>query len=149
MADATRPKDIMGTLEYYLVTKAPYQLPAGVKEWIVKYSPWIDVLVLVLLAPAVLFALGIGTIVLPFSGLAGAHAAAGLSLALLALLVQVGLMIAALPGLFARKRVGWNFAFYGVVFNLVYSLMNFNIIGGLVNALISSYFLFQIRSYYS
>ena len=29
------------TLEEYLVKKAPYQLPADVKEGIVKFGPWI------------------------------------------------------------------------------------------------------------
>lgn len=142
-------KDIMATLEHWLVTKAPVQLPKNVKDWLVKFGPWIDLVLLVLFLPAILLALGLGAIALPFSVVGGPGATAGLSFALIMLVVQVVLMAIALPGLFARKRSGWNFAFYGVVFNLVYSLLSLSILSGIVSAVVSSYFLFQIRSYYN
>ncbi len=147
-APGAKPKGIMETLEYYLVTKAPYQIPANGREWIVKYGPWINVVLLVILAPAILLVLGIGAIALPFSALGGVHAAAGLSLALLALIAQVVLMIAALPGLFARKKSGWNIEFYSLILNFVYSILSFNILGAIVNAVIGGYILFQVRHYY-
>jgi hypothetical protein len=119
------------------------------KPTIVKYAPWINLVLLVLMAPVILLALGIGAVALPFSGLAGAGAATGLSLAMMALVFQVVLMVAAVPGLFARKRVGWNLAFYGVIFALVYNVLTVSgILVGLIDALIGSYVLFQIRSYY-
>lgn len=148
MADQA-PKDVMGMLHYYLVTKAPVQLPANVKEWLVKYGPWIDLVLLILFLPAILLVLGLGAIALPFSGIAGPQAAAGLGLAMIAMVVQVVLMAIALPGLFARKKSGWNFAFYGVVFSLLSNLISFQILGGLISFVIGAYFLFQIRSYYS
>lgn len=147
-AHSERPEGLMPTLEYYLVTKAPYTLSPKVREWIVKYGPWIDVVILILLAPAILLTLGVGAVVLPLSAVAGPAAAHGLGLALVALVAQVGLMVLALPGLFARKKAGWNLTFYGVVFSLVYSVLNLNIIGGVVSAVLSSYVLFQVRSYY-
>lgn len=147
-APGAQPKGAMETLEYYLVTKAPFQIPDGAREWIVKYGPWVDVVLLLLFAPAILLALGIGTIALPFSALGGPGAATGLGVALIALVAQVALMIAALPGLFARKKMGWNLAFAGVVLSAISSLSGFNVLGAIVNALIGSYVLFQIRSYY-
>lgn len=140
------PQDILGWLDYYLVEKAPFQLPKDVREWIVKYSPWINIVILVLLSPVILLALGLGAIALPFSVLGGATA--GLSIALVALIVQVVLMIAALPGLFARKKAGWNLTLYSVGFSLLHSLLSFNVLGGLISALLGAYVLFQIRSYY-
>lgn len=138
------PKDVMGFLEYYLVTKAPFQLPESTKEWIVKYAPWIDIVLLVLFAPLILFALGLGTIAIPFMGAGAVDGAFDILL----LIVQIGLMIAALPGLFARKKSGWNFSFFSTVSNLIFSLANGSVIGGLLSTLISLYFLFQVRSYY-
>ncbi|TAK89630.1 chromate transporter [Patescibacteria group bacterium] len=148
MATSQPPKELMGWLEYYLVTKAPFQIPPNAREWIVKYSPWINIVLLVLFAPAILLALGVGAALVPFSAVGGASAATGLSFALVALVLQVGLMIAALPGLFARKKIGWQLVFYSVVLNLIFSLLNFNIVGGLLSAVLGSYVLFQIKSYY-
>jgi hypothetical protein len=141
------PKDVMGMLNYYLATKAPYQIPTRGREWIVKYSPWINLVLLVLFAPAILLVLGLGVATLPFS--VGAPAAAGgLGLAMIALIIQVVLMVVALPGLFARKASGWNFLFYSAVLNLVYNLLSLQIVLGIVNAVISLYILFQIKNYY-
>ncbi len=139
------PKDLMGFLDFYLVKKAPFQLPDGAKEWIVKWGPWITVVLLILSLPAVLFVLGIGTILLPFGGYGYAR---GFSLAVLALIVQVGLMVAALPGLFARKMSAWTLMFYSQLVGVAYSLLSGSIVSGLVGGLIGLYILFQIRPLY-
>src|ERR1700704_5135650 len=91
------PKDLIGFLDFYLVKKAPFQLPDNAKEFIVKWGPWITVVLLILSLPPLLFVLGIGTLLLPFGGIGYAR---GFSLAILVLFVQIALMIAALPGLF-------------------------------------------------
>lgn len=142
------PADLMGKLEYYFVDKAPYQLPPAAKEAIVKYGPWIDLILLVLLAPAILLALGIGAAALPLSALGGAAVAGGLGLALAALVVQVVLMVAALPGLFARRRGGWNLALLGSAFSVIYSLLSLQVLSAVVSFVVGFYILFQIRSYY-
>lgn len=155
MADETKtktasqpPKDVMGMLEYYLVTKSPIQLPPSVKEWIVKFGPWIDLVLLIISLPALLLLFGVSLFVVPFAGVAAPGAAASLGLAWIVLLIQLVLMVAALPGLFARKMQGWMLVFYSTVVSLALSLIHLNVIGGLIGALISFYFLFQIRSYY-
>ena len=110
MADANQaPKDFIGFLDYYLVQKAPFQIPDAGREWIVKFGPWITVVLLVLLLPAVLAVLGMGTMLLPFGGPVYAY---GFGYAAILLVVNLVLMIAALPGLFARKRSGWSLLFY-------------------------------------
>lgn len=144
------PKDLMGMLEYYLVTKAPFALPQGVKEWIVKYGPWIDVILLILFLPAILLALGLSAAFLPFAMMGGV---AGFGLASIILIVQLVLMVAALPGLFARKMSGWNLLFYSIVVNLVYGLVSSfsylgSILGTIISTIISLYILFQVRSLY-
>ena len=54
------PKDLIGFLDFYLVKKAPFQIPDTAKEWIVQFGPWITVVLLILTLPILLFALGIG-----------------------------------------------------------------------------------------
>jgi len=146
MAEPTQaPKDLMGFLDFYLVQKAPFQIPAEGKEWIVKYGPWIMVVLMVLSLPALLFLLGIGTFLVPFGGVGYAT---GFGSAAVLLIVQLGLSVAALPGLFARKMSGWNLLFYARIVSFVASLLMGAIIGALLGALISLYILFQVRSLY-
>jgi hypothetical protein len=139
------PKDLIGFLDFYLVKKAPFQIPDGAKEWIVKWGPWISVVILILLLPALLFALGISAFFLPFAGVA----APGLAFAWIFLVVELGLVVASLPGLFARKMSGWKLAFYARLASILYSLLSYAIIGAIVGGLISLYILFQIREKYS
>ena len=139
------PKDIIGFLEYYLVKKAPFQIPDAGREWIVKYGPWIAVVLLVLSLPFIFALLGFGTMLIPFGGVGYAT---GFGMAAIFLLVCVGLEVLALPGLFARKMSGWNLMFYAQIASAVGSLVGGSIIGALVGALISFYIMFQVRSLY-
>jgi hypothetical protein len=140
------PKDLIGFLDFYLVTKAPFQIPAGGKEWIVKFGPWITVVLLILTLPILLVALGIGTFLIPF---AGAGAAGGVfGFLTLVVIVEIGLMVAALPGLFARKMAGWRLLFYSQLISIVFNVLSGSVISGLLFGLISLYILFQIRPLY-
>lgn len=146
MAEVTQPpRDMMGFLDYYLVQKAPFQIPDGGREWIVKYGPWIAVVLLILTLPPLLFALGIGAVVMPF---AGVGYAAGFTYLTILVLVNVGLMVMALPGLFARKIAGWNLLFYAQLVGFLTSLLSGSVLGGLIGLLISLYILFQVRGLY-
>ncbi len=143
---AQPPKDLIGFLDYYLVQKAPFQIPDGGREWIVQWGPWIAVVLLVLSLPPLLFLLGIGTLLMPFGGVGYATGFGYLSLVLI---VQLGLMIAALPGLFKRKMSGWRLLFYAQIVNFVFSILSGSIVGGVLGTLIGLYILFQIRLKYT
>lgn len=142
---AEPPKDLIGFLDFYLVKKAPFQIPDGGREWIVKFGPWITVVLLILTLPILLFALGIGTILIPFGGVGYAT---GFGVLTLVVALEVGLMIAALPGLFARKLSGWTLLFYSQLVSIVYSILMGAIVSGLLFGLISLYVLFQVRPLY-
>jgi uncharacterized membrane protein YdjX (TVP38/TMEM64 family) len=62
------PKDLIGFLDFYLVKKAPFQLPLEIREFLVKFGPWIAVVFLLLSLPALLLMLGIGAAMVPFGG---------------------------------------------------------------------------------
>jgi hypothetical protein len=139
------PKDLIGFLDFYLVKKAPFQLPDGAKEAIVQYGPWITIVLLVLTLPLLLALLGIGAIFAPFGGLG---AATGFGIVAITTLIEVGLTIAALPGLFARKTGGWTLLFYARIVSFVSAILSLSIVSGIVFGLISFYILFQVRPLY-
>jgi hypothetical protein len=145
-ADAAQPpKDLIGFLDFYLVQKAPFQIPQNGKEWIVKFGPWITVVLLVLALPPLLFVLGIGAAFAPFGGIGYATAFGYLTIVLIA---ELGLMVAALPGLFARKMSGWRLLFYAQILSFVFSLLSGSLIGGILGVVIGMYILFQVRPLY-
>lgn len=144
------PKDLMGMLEYYLVKKAPFQIPDNAKEWIVKYGPWITVVLLVIALPSLLLALGVTSALLPLAGVY----APGFGVATIVSLAQLALEAAALPGLFARKMSGWNLLFYAVVLGAVGGLVSTfygsfgSLFSAVIGAVVGLYVLFQIRPLY-
>lgn len=139
------PKDLIGFLDFYLVKKAPFQIPDGGREIIVRFGPWITLILLILTLPLLLFALGIGAVFIPFGGIGYAS---GFGVLTIFVIVEIGLMIAALPGLFARKMAGWRLLFYSQLVSIVYNVLSGSIVGGLLFGLISLYILFQVRPLY-
>lgn len=138
-------------LELYLVKKAP-SLPANAKEALVRFAPWIALIVLIISLPLVLGILGLGALVAPLSMFGGPAYAASYTTSYIISAVILGisilLMALSIPGLFARSMKGWRLAYYGVLVGLISNLISFNIVGGLINALIGFYLLLQIKSYY-
>lgn len=143
------PKDLTGFLDFWLVKKAPFQIPEGAKEWIVKWGPWIDVVLLVLAVPVILAAIGITAVFSPYAMTAGAGYTTWYWVGIVVMAVQLALQVAALPGLFARKMAGWTLLFYSEILSLVYSLITGSVVGGIISAVIGFYILFQIREKYA
>jgi hypothetical protein len=142
--DNAAPKDVIGFLDYYLVQKAPFQLPDGAKEAIVKFGPWIAVVLLLISLPLILAALGLSAFLLPFAP----TAYAGFGFTAVVVLIELVLDIAALPGLFARKMSGWRLIFYARLVAIAHSLLVGAVVSAVVGGIISLYLLFQIRTLY-
>jgi hypothetical protein len=143
--------NLESTLEDYMVKKAPFQLPDNIKELIVSLSPWFTLIAIVITLPLVFVALGLSAILTPFAALGGVRAAAGAGtnfLSTIPLVVAMVFHALAIPGLFGRKKAGWNFVFYASLASLLSNVLDFNIVGGALSAIIGWYFLFQVRSYY-
>ena len=139
------PKDLIGFLDYYLVKKAPFQLPGEVKEFLVKFGPWIALVMLLLALPGLLLMLGLGTAFMPFGG---AVYSVGFTFASVFLLGQLVLLGLALPGLFKRKMSAWRLIFYSQLVGIVFSVLMGSIVGALIGGLLGLYILFQIRPLY-
>ena len=139
------PKDLVGFLDYYLVQKAPFHIPAEIKELLVKFGPWIALVLLILMLPGLLLVLGIGTAFMPFGGVGYA---AGFTYLTVLLLAQLALLVMALPGLFKRKMSAWKLMLYSQLVGIVMSLLSGSILGAIIGGLIGLYILAQIRSLY-
>lgn len=137
------------TLELYLVKKAP-TLPKNVKEILVKFAPWISLIMVIIGLPAVLALFGLGAMLysIPYATYGMYRATGGFSIAMFFLIATLALEALAIPGLFKRKMMGWNFLYWGVWVNAIYSLLNFQIVSLIVGSVISLYFLFQVKSLY-
>jgi hypothetical protein len=149
------PKDLMGILGYYLVKKTPFQIPDNAKEWIVKFVPWITtVLLIVGFIGFIPYPVGVLGLMGLYTGWANivlygyGYGLTGFWFIFIVLILQMGLEVAALPGLFARKISGWTLLFYSQVVSIVYSLVSGDIFGAIVSALVGFYVLFQIREKY-
>lgn len=146
------------TLHEYYVTKAPFQIPPKGKEWIVAYGPWITLVLLILMLPAILVILGVGATLGTYGAVAGLGFNGGILLwiATLALLAQVAVMAIAIPGLLKRQLSAWKLMFYAGLANFAYSAfwwLNYpgqvgNLLGAVIGLVISQYILFQIRALY-
>lgn len=131
----------------YLVDKAP-SLPEGVKEAIVKFGPWISLILMIMAAPAIFALLGLGTVLMPFSYLGGLSVGFGATFSLLFTVVIIIMEIIALPGLFKRQKSAWYMMFYVSLVSAVQQAVSFNLGGLIIGTLLSLYILFQVKSYY-
>lgn len=138
--------------------KVPYKLPANVREWIVKYGPWITLVLGLLFLPVLFTVFAVSTYVATvYTAYVAPTVGPMYYIGILVLAVQVVVMFVSIPALLKRKRLGWQLLFYSNTLSLVYSIFNtfsygyFNfgtLIGGIIGAAISFYVIFQIRSYY-
>lgn len=142
---APQTGSLISTLAEYLVKRAPVQIPEACKEFIVGFAPWISLVMLILTLPILLFALGIGTALVPFIGLGYAG---GFGTGAAIALVEVVLLLAALPGLLARRLADWNLLFYEQIVGFVGTLLSGSVVAAIVGTTIALYILFQVREKY-
>ena len=140
-------KNLEDWFELYLVKKAP-GIPYKFKEIIVKLAPWLTLIFFVLSLPVILFTLGLGTILAPFTFLAGVKAGMSFGLGLVFTAACLVLEAIAIPGLFKRTIQAWRLVYYAALLGGVQSLFSFNLGGLIIGTGISLYLLFQVKSYY-
>jgi hypothetical protein len=133
-------------LTKYLIAKAP-PLPVKAKEFIVKWGPYLDLLLLILTAPVILAAVGFSFIALPLSALTGSTSITGIIQTLIFIVIIIMELIA-LPGLFKRSKSAWTLLYYSALLSALNSLISLNLVGGLISTALTLYILYQIREYY-
>lgn len=128
-------------LEDYLVKRAPFQIPMGGKEFIVKVTPYLIILGILLAIPATLMVVVLSPLVVLGGG----------SMAFVALLFSAASLVLeaiALPGLFKRTRGSWRLLFYATLVSVAGSLVGLHLVSAVISALICWYILFQVRELY-
>ncbi|MEI8096806.1 MAG: hypothetical protein WCG73_01720 [Candidatus Moraniibacteriota bacterium] len=137
-------------LDEYMVTKAPFALPLGLKEFIATVSPYLIIVFAVLALPFILFALGLSAVLAPLGMMGGYGYNWGFGgiVSLAVALAAMAMEVMAVPGLFKRTKGAWRLLFYVSVINLVGSLLAMNIVGGIIGAIIGWYILFQMKDMY-
>ncbi len=144
--------NLENTLDLYLVKKAPFQIPSNIKEALVRFGPWLIIVFMIMTLPAVLWIFGLATIAAPFTTFGGPGYTASFTLTLMISAIATGaaivLELMALPGLFARKIIGWRYVYWSSLISIAASLLTGNIGGAILGGIISLYILFQIKSFY-
>ena len=156
------------SLDNLFVKNAP-ALPKGGKDFLVQVLPWLNLIfgVLSLWSALVLWrwAHAADSLVDYANRLSAAYGGPAVAtnrlsvtvwLALVVLVVEGLLMIAAFPGTRERKKSGWNYVFYASLVNVAYAVVilftDYGGVGSFIWSLLVSaiglYLLFQIRSAY-
>lgn len=140
-------------LDEYMVKKAPFHLPMGLKEFIAKVSPYLIVIFAVMALPLILAAIGISTAFAPL-GMMDAYGYGfgwgfGAIISLVVAVIVLVMEVMAVPGLFKRTKSAWRLIFYASIVSLIGSIISISgIIGGIIGAVIGWYILFQVKELY-
>lgn len=134
-------------LDLYFGKKAP-AMPENVKEFIVKYSPYLIVAVLVFSLPALLLAFGLTSVAMPFAYMDGVRSGFSFSITALISLAALVFQVIAIPGLFKRTKQSWKYMFYASLISLLSSVLSLDIGAIVIGGAISFWILFQIKSLY-
>lgn len=139
-------------LDEYMVKKAPFALPAGVKEFIANVSPYLIILFAIMALPAIFLALGLSAVFAPFAMMGAAYGHGwgfGVVISLVATVVVLVMEVMAVPGLFKRAKASWRLLFYASIVSLIGSILSISgIFGGIIGAIIGWYILFQMKELY-
>lgn len=136
-------------LDEYMVKKAPFALPIGLKEFIVKIAPYLVIIFAILALPLILAAIGISAVFAPFAMMGAYKWGFGAIIALAVSAIVLVMEVMAVPGLFKRTKSGWRMLFYASIVSLIGSILSVGgIISGIIGAIIGWYILFQVKDMY-
>lgn len=133
---------LIETLDLYFNKKAP-QIPQGGKDFIVKVAPYLTIISILFMIPALLIIAGLNAM-MPYQ-----YAQYnGFGIWAVFTIVITVLYVMALPGLFKPSPKGWNYTFYAVLVSALQNLLMMNIVSLIIGLAIGFYVLFQVKSHY-
>lgn len=150
-------KDVLGFvgkveawLDEYMVTKAPFQIPMGGKEVLVKIAPYLIIVFSILALPAILALFGITAALAPMAMVAGGGMGWGFFgiVSVITSVIALVLEVMAIPGLFKRTHASWRLLFYATLVSFVGGVLSMNPVGAIIGAIIGWYILFQVKELY-
>lgn len=136
-------------LDEYMVTKAPFQIPMGGKEFLAMVAPYLIIVGIVLFVLTLPVLLGFGAMTAGMGMMTG-NASWGLTtlVALVAGVITAGLEAWAIPGLFKRTQHAWKLVFYATLVSFAGNILAMNLIGAIIGGVIGWYILFQVKVLY-
>lgn len=136
-------------LEMYMVTKAPFQIPMGGKEFLATVAPYLAIVGIVLFVMSLPVLLGLGAMVGSI-GMMGGQVGYGYAalVSLVSGVVAMALEAWAVPGLFKRTSASWRLVFYATLVSFAGSVLSLNLIGAVIGGVIGWYILFQVKVLY-
>lgn len=155
-AKSKSSSDLISLLEPYFTKQAPFQIPKKWRENLVSWIPWINLVIGILLLPAVLVIVGLGTVVGVVAPLTG-NAAVSIFywLSLISVVICIAILFITFPGLKARKLSAWKLVFWADIVYLAYGILSalsngdiLSIVTNIIGTAIALFVLFQIKSYY-
>lgn len=142
--------DFIDTMEQWFSKFPP--LPKNATDVLVQVMPFIALIFGILGIVVSIGGLGILTATSPLSFLGGASTVSAYGTGFIASIVYLAasvLLLAAFPGIKAKKYQGWKLLFWSEVVSLIGGVIGLSsIVSGLIGALIGFYLLFQIKSHY-
>lgn len=147
----TKFADLEKYADEYCISKAPFQIPDSLKEFLVKFGPYVMIVGL---------AFGLWAYVTLYSayssfsqygamfGVAWSFWTPTIIFSLMASVTAFGFQIKALPGLLARKKEGWEYMVYASLVSLVPNIISFQIFSFIIGFVIGMYILFQLKYMY-
>jgi hypothetical protein len=140
---------VEGWLDEYMVTKAPFQIPMGGKEFLAKIAPYLIIISAVLTLPAILAFFGLTMFVAPLAMMTGSMGWGLFGIInLVTMVTTVVLNVMAVPGLFKRTHAGWKLLFYASLVSFIGGVLSPYPVGAIIGAIISWYILFQVKVLY-
>lgn len=150
-----KSSDLIALLEPYFTKQAPFQIPAKWREIIVDWIPWVNLVIGVLLLPAVIVALGLAGFVSVIATSVGIASGPLVLISGLFLLASIVILFITFPGLKARKLSAWKLVFWADIVFFIYGVLYaigsgalFGVATQALSTLIGLYVLFQIKNYY-
>lgn len=143
-------KKLDTTLESVFVTKAP-ALPDDIQDVIVRYGPYLVIIGVLLGAASIVSMTGLRSLSMQY---VGSHEYMRMyeqisplfTLSYALALVFQGL---AIPGLLKKTKQGWTYLWYGTLVSIVSNLIQVNVAGLVIGALLGLYVLYQVKKHYS
>lgn len=131
----------------YLGHKAP-PIPPAIKNGVVKFGPWVLVVLLIIGFFSLFTGIGVLLVSLPAMVLRNILEAIIIVLYTAISAISFILLAIAVPGLFKMKKKSWYLVYYATLLGFISSLLMINIVGGILFTLLGLYILFQIKPFY-
>ena len=137
-------------LDEYMVTKAPFQIPMGGKEFLAQVAPYLIIVFSILALPAILALFGFTAFLAPLAMVTGSGMGWGFFgvISVVTSIIALVLDVMAIPGLFKRTHASWRLLFYASLVSLVGGILSPGAVGAVIGAIIGWYILFQVKELY-